>query len=312
MTNLKLYNGNYSFGILDFDWNILNTDTPLYFKNIITNKIEKIPGSIVDQNPEIFYSKNSIYKVLPETYSESRDFFMQNSLHRGFDWLFEDTLKAIENNWFAPSFKAFKNIFLVKARVFAILTARWNSPDNFHKVFHFINNETLNEAEKEEQHENIIKNFKLPKNTPREEALYHYLWLTVNYVTCNNPQIEKIMWFDDLSSAERKAQSIDFLINYYIKLLEKIHKNKILDILWEKNFLSIGFSDDSQQNVTKVYKKSQEIIHTKNIFSDIPKKFSVYYTWEKEKTDSVLDTLWDKNLFSASKRDFYTKIKLKK
>lgn len=312
MTNLKLYNGNYSFGILDFDWNILNTDTPLYFKNIITNKIEKIPGSIVDQNPEIFYSENSIYKVLPETYSEARDFFTQNDLHRGFDWLFEDTIKAIENNWFAPSFNAFKDIFLVKARVFAILTARGNAPDNFHKVFHFINNETLNEVEKEEQHENIIKNFKLPKNTPREEALYHYLWLTVNYITCNNPQIEKIMWFDDLSSAERKAKSIDFLINYYIKLLEKIHKNKILDILWEKNFLSIGFSDDSQPNITEVYKKFQNILQTENQFSNIPKKFSVYFTWEKEKTDSVLDTLWDKNLFSASKRDFYTKIKLKK
>lgn len=310
MDSLKLYNWNYSFGIYDFDSNILNTDTPLYFKNKITGKIEQIPGHISDQNPEIFYGKNSIYEVIHETYSESRDFFGVN-FHRGFNWLSEDTLKSIENGDFAPSFNAFKDVYLVKARIFAILTARGNSADNFQNIFHLINESVLNQEEKEEQFENIIKNFNLPKNISRTEALYNYLWFYTNYIPCNNPQIEKIMWFENMRSADRKAKAMDFLIPYYIKTLEKIYKKQISEIIPENNSLSIWFSDDSLENIVAVYDKFQDILNQENFYPDISKKFSVYFSGKIEQRDLLLTKLKNKN-FEILDRDLDLKIKLKK
>lgn len=309
MNNLRLYNWNLTIWIFDFDGNILNTDTPLYLKNKITWDIESIFAHETDKNPNNFFWENSIYEIVPETYCEARDFFL-NDIHRWFNWLEDDVNKAINENNFAPWFDSFKDMYLKKARIFSILTARWNSSDNFQKVLTIINEKTLTEEEKEEQYNNILNNFNLDKKISRQEALYYYFWRVVNYIPCNNPQIEKIMNFEWLTSAERKAKSIDFLLSYYIKLLEKKFSKEIENILLWKS-LSVGFSDDSLENIISVYKKFRSMIENWEFLPDVSKKFSVYFTGDKFKKEELLNLLWDDN-YDLIEKELWLKIKLLK
>ncbi len=311
MSKLALNNWNLSFWILDFDGNILKTSTNNYFLNKKTWKIEEVEAHYVDQNPEIFYWKGSNYRVISDTFSEFRDVY-HNPLHRWFDGMIKDVEEAIKNNNFAPSFEVFKDMYLLNARVFAILTARWNSPDNFQKAFTIINESVLTKEEKEQQFENIIKNYNLETNISREDALYHYLWEITNYITCYNPQLEKILWFQDLSWRERKAKAIDFLLNYYVNLLEKLNSKKVSEILNSKNSLSFWFSDDSVGNIVAVYHKFQQILRWKDFYPELSKKFSVYFTWKPESYHDLVKQLWKRSGFKEEIRDYWLKIKLKK
>lgn len=297
MSLTLFWNWNLTIWLQDFDGNILNADTPINFINKETWEIERISWHFVDQNPEIFYSENSKYKLPWYSYAEFRDFF-SNDWHRGFDGLFEDVKNAILNNDFASSFENFKNIFLINARFFAIITARWNSPDNFARVFTYLNEKTLTEEEKEIQFKNILKNFNLLENTSREEALYHYFWKVVNYIACHNPQIEKIMWFEDLSPSDRKAKATEFVIDYYIKFYEKLNWKNIKELLDWKS-VSVGFNDDSLGNCLDIFKIMKKLKYSENFYPEISKKFSVFYTWNPEKFDEILEKLWDKKYFES-------------
>lgn len=140
----------------------------------------------------------------------------------------EDFQKVIEARKFAPSFEVFKKVFLVKARFFAILTARGNSPDNFQKVFLQLNDLILNVEEKEEQYENIIKNYQLRSNVSREEALQYYFVNIAYYISCSNPQIEKICHFEGMNMEDRKAAAILPIIQYFARTLKSIYEEPSL------------------------------------------------------------------------------------
>ncbi len=68
--------------------------------------------------------------------------------HGGPDGLIQDVTDAIERNCFSPSFKAFKETFLIPARLFAIITARWHSADNLARAISHINDAVLSSDEK--------------------------------------------------------------------------------------------------------------------------------------------------------------------
>lgn len=296
--SLRLFwNKNLTIWIQDFDGNILNTDTPVNLINIKTGQLVQFQGHFLDKNPHLISWDNPEYKLPWYSYAEFRDYFL-NEGHRWFDWLFDDVKYAVENNNFAPSFENFKNIFLINARFFAIITARGNSADNFARVFTYINENTLSEEEKKLQFKNIIKNYKLDKNITREEALYYYFWKVVNYISCNNPQIEKIMWFEKLSSSERKAKATEFVIDYYIKFYENLKWKKIKDALNWKS-VSVWFNDDSVENCLDIFKIMKKIKYSEKFYPEILKKFSVFYTWESEKFDYILEKIWDKKDFEA-------------
>ena len=310
---LRLENWNFTVWIFDFDGNILKTDTPVYFKNNETWEIEKFSMHFVDQNQKDFFWNGSKYSVVSETYSEGRDFF-SSDYHRGFDWIIQDVLNAIEENNFAQSYEVFKNAYLIKARMFAILTARWNSPDNFHRAFSLINERTLTKEQKQQQYENIIKNYWLDSKISREEALYYYLWKVINYIPCNNFQVEKLMWFaDEMPSNDRKAKAMDFLLPYYINLLENIYKKNISEIIWKKQYFSVWFSDDSVKNIISVYEKFRWFLDSEKYFPEVQKKFSVYFTWKSEEYYNLLMMLWNEQNFREQIRQkHWLKIKQKK
>ncbi|MBB1564947.1 hypothetical protein D8B46_05965 [Candidatus Gracilibacteria bacterium] len=310
---LRLENGNFTLGIFDFDGNILRTDTPVYFKNNETGEIEKFSMHFVDQNQKDFFGNDSKYSVVSETYSECRDFFSLD-YHRGFDGIIQDVLNAIEENNFAQSYEVFKNAYLIKARMFAILTARGNSPDNFHRAFSLINEKTLTKEQKEQQHENIIKNYRLDPKISREEALYYYLGKVINYVPCNNFQVEKLMGFaEEMPSCDRKAKAMDFLLSYYINLLENIYKKNISEIIGKKQYFSVGFSDDNLKNIVSVYEKFRVFLDSEKYFPEVQKKFSVYFTGKSEEYYNLLMMLGDEEHFREQiKQKYGLKIKLKK
>lgn len=297
MSLTLFWNWNLTIWLQDFDGNILNTDTPVNFINKKTWEIERISWYFVDQNPEIFASENSKYKLPLYSYAEFRDFFL-NDWHRWFDGLFEDVRKAIEKKDFASSFENFKNIYLINARFFAIITARWNSADNFARVFIYLNENILTKEEKDKQFKNILKNFNLEKNITRQEALYHYFWKVVNYIACNNPQIEKIMYFEELGSSDRKAKATEFVIDYYIKLYEKLNKKNIKELLDWKS-VSVWFNDDSEKNCIDIFKIMKKLKYSEDFYPEISKKFSVFYTWKPEKFNEILEKIWEKTHFES-------------
>ncbi len=310
---LKLNNWNFTLWIFDFDGNILKTDTPVYFQNKQTWEIEIFQAHFIDQNISKFYWENSLYKEVEYTYSEFKDVFSQKSEHRWFDWMFFDVQNAVKENNFAPSFEAFKDMYLVWARVFAILTARGNSADNFQRAFTYINENILSEQEKEKQFQNIKNNFNLSENISRQEALYHYFWNIINYIPCQNLQISKLLWFEKtMSSADRKAEMIEFLVKYFISLLENIYKKNISEILENWESISVWFSDDSDKNIIAVYRKMRNILDENKICPEINKKFSLYFTWQSELYPDLITKLGNKSNFRTTVKKDWLKIKLEK
>lgn len=122
-TNLFYDNGNLSHWILDFDGNILNTQTPIYLKNKKTGEIELVESHYFDQHPELYSGENPTHDIGDFSFTEFRDVSPTHG-HRGFAGLENDVYTAIKNGDFAPSFPIFKEAVLIKARLFSILTAR--------------------------------------------------------------------------------------------------------------------------------------------------------------------------------------------
>lgn len=276
---------NFSLYILDFDGNILQTETPIYLLNKSTNKIEAISTYEHDQNPEKYFHPESDFVMVNHSYMEARENF-PHADHRGFNWLTSDISRAIEQWEFAPSFEIFKKIVLIEARVFSILTARGNSPDNFERGFTLLTNSVLSPEEKERQRENIIQSYRLPIDTRYEDALHFYMTKIATFIPCNNPHVERFLdlWTPE-NLAERKAKATSFIIKNTRKTIEKLYPEmNFHEFLNGRNF-SIGFSDDSKSNAVAVYKKFEKIIK-KNDW--IPKKMSVFFTGKESERENVL------------------------
>lgn len=283
---------NFALYILDFDGNILKTDTPIYFQNKVTGEVIPISTHELDQNPEKYYHPEGDFSLVNHTFMESRENF-PHSTHRGFNGLTDDISKAIEHGEFAPSFEVFKKIILIEARIFSILTARGNSPDNFERGFTMIANDILTAEEKELQRENIIRTYRLNSKTRYEDALHFYMTKVASFVSCSNPHVEKFLGLRSVENlAERKAKSIPFIIKNTKKFMEEIYPEKTFKEILNGRNLAIGFSDDSTSNAITVYKKFEKIM-TKDDW--IPKKMSVFFTGKESDREKVITWTGAKN-----------------
>lgn len=312
MNSLKL-KWNFTNWIFDFDGNILNTPTSLIFKKKKTGQIVEVLGYEVDKNPQKYYWENSKYEVINSTYKNFWDISYSEN-HKWFDQLFGDVNEAIEKDFFAPSFETFKNLYLIKARIFSILTARRNWADNFQRAFLSINDAVLNSKEKKEQQENIKMNFPFTKSFNEKERLDYYFWNMTTYVACSNPHIEKFLFLEWLSWSERKAKSMDFLVNNFINLLEKNYKKDINNILKQNESLSYGFSDDSIGNIVSVFLKFLDITMKDWINPKVKKEFSVFFTWKSDdyfKVSDKIEEKWAKKYSESKITENWLRIKVK-
>lgn len=119
----------------DFDGNILQAPTPFYFEAKQPDGnwlVIEVPAHEVDANPQKFSNKYYYRFVdgdITKTYQHFYDFH-SDFRHLGPDRFMKDITYALDNGKLSSSFPSFKNDVLVNGRLFMILTARANGPDN--------------------------------------------------------------------------------------------------------------------------------------------------------------------------------------
>lgn len=248
MNNSFLINDRVALGAFDFDGNILAPNSWCYVINIETGKEERVVAHYLDQNPNLLGWLQPKYKLHPnpnDSFAHFRDFSTRPE-HIGADHLIEDIRDALEQGLFAPSFESFKKTFLVRARFFGVITARWHSAENLSRAMSVTNEATLDQEEKELQYENIVNLWKLlwKKWTLwREEALdFYFQKIGMYYGVSSSPLCNHIGIDTDLKSSEKKTHAMSHLILRTKKLINEI------DSLKNKS-LAIWFSDDSIANI---------------------------------------------------------------
>lgn len=275
---LYLENGSLPVGLFDFDGNIINTGTPTLLRNKETWRIEEIPCIAIDQNQEDFFWKKSKYELITNEIDDSfmhyLDFHVSGN-HLSPERLLGDVREAIEKGDLASSFHSFKEIFLIPARVFAIISARGNCPDNFARALNIICDACLSKEEKESQKWKIRENFNVPKDT---NARKYYIENLVYYIPCSNIHTAK-MWGLSGSGKERKVQAMKQYLPHAHKILSEAFGRRVEEILSPHQKLSVGLSDDSLQNVLAMIQWMQEL-YRNNIYPN--HKYRIYYTWLKE------------------------------
>lgn len=248
MNNSFLINWRIALWAYDFDGNILAPNSWCYVIDIATGEEKRIVAHTLDQNPHLLGWPNPIYRIHdnPEhSFAHFRDFSTRIE-HIGADHLIQDINDAIEQWLFSPSFRSFKETFLIRARFFGIITARGHSAENLSRAMSVINEATLNEDEKLLQYQNIQNLWDLfwKKWTPRrEEALDFYFQEIGMYYGVSSPHLCKLIDIDHRTrSSDKKTLAMSHLIQYTRKMASKIPE------LQDKSF-AIGFSDDSISNI---------------------------------------------------------------
>ncbi|USN56489.1 MAG: hypothetical protein H6766_05610 [Candidatus Peribacteria bacterium] len=147
--------------VYDFDGNVLSPQTVNFFENTMTGEIVEILAHDVDQNPWLYFESGQFKFPNDEAenaFQRFRDYYLHDS-HPGPDGLLIDTQDAIKEGNFPPSFENFKQLALIDAEMFAILTARGHSPDNLQRAIELIAREVLTNDEHKERRENIKKKY---------------------------------------------------------------------------------------------------------------------------------------------------------
>ncbi len=306
MNWLYLENWSLAAGAFDFDWNVLKMSTTYKFLQKSKWKIVEILATEVDQNPEKYWGNDDYTYVngyINETFSNFSDSSWFNE--RWFNWLIEDIEKSLENWNFSPSFEPFKNIFLIKWRIFSIITARWSSPDNFKIALRMINDVIFSNEEKKEQEECIRDNFWYSKSKYSKEQVneLYFRDQIVDYVPCNNPLIQRMMniWWECKTNI--KAQVMNWwIIEIHRKLIEiwKRFNKKIDDIITPETPLSIWFSDDAISNIQGM----TEYFSHKIPYLWEKYKWRIFYTWHKWKIPTIKSKLPDNAYTKSNDENF--------
>lgn len=233
--------------VKDFDGNILHAPTMYYFEQKQEDnswKEVEISAHEHDSNPKK-YMDSDMYRFInndkDSTYQNCLDYF-HDTRHRWPHTLSEDIKKALDNWDFAPSFPKFKNEVLVRAEIFAILTARQNSPDTLKVNMQYISDNVLTAEEKEEQIENIKKKFGREKDSD-VIALKKYFDINC-YMPVNNIEVSKFLDMKQgMSSDSKKVVSMQWYINH---VANTISQYESID---ETVKLKLWFSDDGFANI---------------------------------------------------------------
>ncbi len=295
----------------DFDGNLLKLKTPYFFVCKKTKKVIKIFADEIDAEPTKFFWPEAEYDFTDGDLLSTLRNWMCTSPYwdRWFDWLLNDVKKALEDKSFGPSFEYFKDTFLIKWRIWSIITDRWNSPDNFQRVFELINKHALTAEEKEEQLKNIRRNYWLGTELSDVQVLqYYFREQIIDYVPCNNPLVQRFTGMDD-SKIPNKAYAMDWWLDKVHDKMKSIWMkcNKdVSEIITSDCPLAVWFSDDS-------------VNHVNNMIEYLSKKINelwqnyiarVSYTWVEEWISKIWKTLPDNvnrstngRVFSISCRD---------
>ena len=283
-----LDNGSFSVGSFDWDANLLLTSTPHDFLDTQTGDVVRFSAWEIDKDPTIMSSGRYEFPEwdMFQSFMHATDVcgFLD---HRSFDGFIDDTMYAVENNTFSPSFGVWKNEFLIKWRVFNILTARWNAADNLEKWVRLLNQELLSDEEKDIQIENIIRNYGLHWLS-QEQILNYYFKEICDYYPCSNTHFWK--WisnenpYPDVRKArvmkERIIPRTQWLVSERCKDADQIPP------------IAIGFSDDSVANVVAMWNMFMQDKQGQEFLSN--NKARLYFSWWREDYNKIKDWIWKK------------------
>jgi hypothetical protein len=225
--------------VYKFDWddNILNLPTKI--------KMYKKGNPVYVSTSEFAELRNnSEYEVRGDAFDEFRDFG-----RRGDDAFIEDTKKAIENNWKAPSFKKFKEA-LKYVNYFAIITARGHAPETIKRGVKTFINLALTPDDKILLKKNLKKIY---GDLSYSDLVEKYL-NEQRYYPVSSPEFQK--QFGSMSGAEKPELAKQIASRDFINYIENVAKNlqvKDIRIINPKSKggleISVGFSDDDKKNV---------------------------------------------------------------
>lgn len=141
-----------SYCAFDWDDNILHMSTLIHMDRLVGDKW--IPQDVSTSEFAIV-RKDSDWRIrdndATKAFCEFRD-----SGPRGQMAFVDDTISAIDNNDFGPSWKAFIN-YLSKGTVFAIITARGHEPETIKKAVEYIIDNVLSEDQKHSLYAHCLK-----------------------------------------------------------------------------------------------------------------------------------------------------------
>lgn len=286
MTSSLLIDGRVAFGAFDFDGNILAPDTITYVIDRETGEEVGIPAHTLDQNPELMQSKYRWKNDIIDSLIHFRDYHTDTK-HLWPDQFKTDIEEALRRNAYAPSMRKLKEVFLIPARLFAIITARGHGPDNMARIMWIVNEQLLSTWEKEEQYKNILSLYKSytgkSESLTHDQALRFYFEEIVSYYPVSNPHILKYLSLDEnLSSSERKVKAIE----HYTKDVT----HRILAKLWLRWYpLAIGFSDDSVRNTLAMIEHYEWLRANATILDDTT--VHIYFTG-KQSESKKLEKAW--------------------
>lgn len=269
-----------AIGAFDFDGNILAPNSWCYVIDIKTGEEKRIIAHVLDQNPHLLGWPNPVYKLHPnpeDSFAHFRD-FSSRAEHIGADHLIADINDALREKLFSPSLKSFKETFLIRARFFGVITARWHSGENLARAMNIINEATLSDDEKKIQYINILVLWELfwKKWIPsRDQALSFYFQEIGMYYGVSSPQLCNMLGIDNtMKSSEKKTHAMTHLIALTKKRIDMIDSLRGTP-------LAIGFSDDSIGNIeamTQYFiseRKNNSLITTED-------KIRVYFTGNQD------------------------------
>ncbi len=307
MNWLKLDNDRIAVWAFDFDGNVLATNeiTTWYFRDKSNWEIIET----TELGSYKYFSDTDRYSYLIDWdldstllhFRESADVYSHEDVAKLCKWpdgFSSDIITALENDKISPSFNSLKDVFLVKWRIFSILTARWHSPDSMERWLKLLNSMTLTQEEYEEQVENIIKNYDLEQRDPKK-VIDYYLGKIVYYMWINNRHFAKnwLLPINGKNTAEMKGKAMNIYVEHMHIMLESMYKKDIFEILTkDSNWLSIGFSDDGIKNIVEVFKANVAELRS-NFGAAKLHKYVHYFTWDKDKYTELelqlIEIAWD-------------------
>jgi hypothetical protein len=262
-----------------FDWD----DNILYMPTKI--KMDKNEGGNwvpVDISTEEFAQvrTNSDYRLRNDDVIEAFEDF------RLTDSFLHDTVEAINNKAYAPSFDKFKEA-LIHGNEFAINTARGHKPEALKQGVKMFIDLVLSDEEEEMMVNNIRKNIEghsnlKPSTLNNDQIIDSYLEESGEYYPVSSEEFGKRFGLDTSGGAANPEHAKKVAIEHFTqkvirnvkKLMDSGHYTKV----------SVGFSDDDLRNV----RASEEFIENelRHMYPEV--HFVVYDTSEGGKRKMVI------------------------
>ena len=224
---------NLEYFIFDVDDNLLILDTPLHFQHF-ENGIWKNKNITSSDFAEIRKKYPDNYMNNVEWKADQKYSFIEfgDTGPRGVNAFLEDSIYAIKNKNFGPSWEVLINA-LIEGRLIAIITSRGHEPSSIRSVIEYIVKNVLTKNQQEEMKKNI-QNFNLFFNVKTDDIINQYLNSCYFMGITSNAFVDEFNYFPQGKNLNQGKQDA---INKFTTWVRKFARQTKLPI-------SVSFSDD--------------------------------------------------------------------